>query len=419
MRSLKLALGFMLIATAAAAQSYPSPTFSGVTLGTTPGLIFGANQTISNSPTGNPTVGLLLPTYSTFNLQGNTVKSGNREFLMSCGLTSTTGFSASNGNQDKVCGYFGTVGSGSTGDIWAINPLAGTASTAGAINVQVIEADLNLENQSYNTAPGQYSGPVAVGITISGNSASGKTATSAIQVSSAGAGYWNRGVTLDGDSISSTGCFICDYANSHSQAIYITGHPTYGIYQTQSAVQNYLGGSLSVNNGLGSSSSDATGALSQISIYNSSNANTTAKQTTFTLFNNDTIGTQKSVGKIKTYLNDANAVDGGLTFYGRKTDASDAIATMFDRKLNLTNSTGVYQINGDTGISRTGAGQLAFGNGTQGNTSGGLTAGSVTATSYLYSAGAVYGNGVQGVSCAAGTVSLATLVVSGGVITHC
>ena len=64
-------------------------------------------QSLSVSPTGNPTTGPLLTTYSSFSVQGTTAKSGNREFLVNLGLTSTLGSGAINNNDDKVTLYSG------------------------------------------------------------------------------------------------------------------------------------------------------------------------------------------------------------------------------------------------------------------------------------------------------------------------
>jgi hypothetical protein len=239
MRSTFIAIASIWFASSAWAQSYPSPIFSGLNIAS-------GTQSIANSPTGNPTVGPLLTTYSSLNLQGTTTKSGNREFLMSCGLNSTLGFGQSYGNEGKVCGYFGVDATGSSGDVWAINPLVWARAGVGAINVQGAEIDLNIDNQDYGVTPGQYSSPVAVALDLSGYTATGKTATAAIQVSSVSAGYWNRGVALNGDSITTTGCFICDHANSHSEAVFISGSPTYGIRQTQSGVRNAFAGTMEI-----------------------------------------------------------------------------------------------------------------------------------------------------------------------------
>lgn len=122
------------------------------------------------SPTGNPTGGSLLGTYSTVAVQGGTQNPGNREFLVNIGLNSTQGAGVSNNNGDKVALYIGATGQPGTGDLWAFNPLLAQEAGSGSYNAQVIENDLNNFDTDKGGSDGisGYPSKVAVGISVSG-----------------------------------------------------------------------------------------------------------------------------------------------------------------------------------------------------------------------------------------------------------
>lgn len=167
---------------------------------------FSGNPNIATSPTGNPTGGLILSTYSTVVSQGITANSGNREFLANFGLTSNTGSGASNGNGDKVTLYAGAVGQAGTGDLWAFNPLLTMSAGSGTYNAQTIEVDFNPLSVNMGGTDGSAGMPskVANGISISGASdANVYKATAALAIDSFGGPsfnqpLWSRGITFNG-----------------------------------------------------------------------------------------------------------------------------------------------------------------------------------------------------------------------------
>jgi hypothetical protein len=115
MRSFKLALGFMLTATAAVAQTYPSPTFNKATiiptlpatlpsstLGYTPlGMLI--NIPSDNSAQTSFTPGQKLPSafYLSYFFGGSNVNNGRNGINAECGLTAAT--SSSNAYKYYVC----------------------------------------------------------------------------------------------------------------------------------------------------------------------------------------------------------------------------------------------------------------------------------------------------------------------------
>src|SRR5271167_1707901 len=97
------------------------------------------NPTLSTSPTGNPTGGSLLTTFSTALFQGTTTNPSNREFLLNVGLTSNSGAGVANNNGDKVAFYVGAVGLPGTGNLWAMNPLLAQNAGSGSYTAQGME----------------------------------------------------------------------------------------------------------------------------------------------------------------------------------------------------------------------------------------------------------------------------------------
>jgi hypothetical protein len=162
--------------------------------GTTHLNIGSADQTITVAPIGNPP-----STLTSFNVQGNTVSTNTREFLVDLGLTSSTGRGGTAGN-DKVTLYCSVVGNQGTSDIWAINPLLTMSAGSGSYNAQCIELDFN----NMNAARGNngnlvtdFTAPVASGLLLTG--ASAYPSTSAISIEGS-PNQWSRGITQIGKS---------------------------------------------------------------------------------------------------------------------------------------------------------------------------------------------------------------------------
>ncbi len=191
------------------------------------------SPSIATSPTGNPTGGLLLPTYSTIITQGTTNNPNNREYLMSVGLVSNLGGSAPNNNGDKVAFYCGVIGNSGTGDIWCLNPLAQRSSGSGVgYNSQVIEVDANnfSGDMGGSDGPGGYPPKVANGISISGvGDSNNYPNTTAIAIDSFNSNtalpMWAHGEGFFGNFKYNE---IVDYAQSPAILAAFGGH-TYGI----------------------------------------------------------------------------------------------------------------------------------------------------------------------------------------------
>jgi hypothetical protein len=145
--------------------------------------------TLITSPTGNPTTGPLLSTYSTVAVQGTTGNPSNREFLVNLGLTSSTGQGLANSNGDKVTLYAGAVANSGSGNLWAFNPLLSQTTGSGNYDAQVIEVDMNNFNadRGGSDGPSGLPGIVAYGVSISGAGDSNNyTNTSALNIDSFG-----------------------------------------------------------------------------------------------------------------------------------------------------------------------------------------------------------------------------------------
>ena len=159
-----LALAAVVSTSGLNAQSNPgqAPTYKSLN------LLNG--QILSVSPTGNPTGGSLLTTYSSLNVTGTTTKDGNREYLAHFGLTSTKGSGATNNNQDKVAIYGGIVGENGTGDIWAFNTVTTMKASSGTYDAQGYELDFNNNNAHRGDADGGtgLASPIAYGLTVTG-----------------------------------------------------------------------------------------------------------------------------------------------------------------------------------------------------------------------------------------------------------
>ena len=209
------------------------------------------NPSLPTSPTGNPTGGALLNTFSTVAIQGTTQNSGNREFLMNLGLISNTGAGVGNNNMDKVGLYVGAVGTPGTGDLWAMNPLLAQNIGSGTYNAQVIEVDEN----NYNADRGGLDGPtgypttVANGISISGASDSnGFANTTGLAIDSFGGPSFNLPLWAHGVGFFGTFKYneILDLGQSPTSIALFGGH-AYGV---DCSLGNFTAGCLKLSNGI-------------------------------------------------------------------------------------------------------------------------------------------------------------------------
>jgi hypothetical protein len=214
-------------------------------------IYFPQNPSLPTSPTGNPTGGALLNTYSTVTVQGVTQNAGNREFLVNLGLVSNTGAGVANNNMDKVALYVGAVGTAGTGDLWAFNPLLSQNIGSGTYNAQVIEVDEN----NYNTDKGGLDGPtgypttVANGISISGASDSnGFTNTTGLAINSFGGPSFNLPLWAHGQGFFGTFKYneILDLGQAPTAVALFGGH-AYGV---DCSLGNFTAGCLKLSNGL-------------------------------------------------------------------------------------------------------------------------------------------------------------------------
>lgn len=148
-----------------------TPTWTGLHTFSQGVAISGA-QNISESPTGNPTGGSLLTTYSSLNVQANTAQSGNREYLVNFGMTASLGTGVSTvGNADKVTLYTGMVCNTGAIACWAFNPLItlGSSPSGDFGSAQNTEFDINNNSGTdYNTGAGPtgFNAPFTSGISI-------------------------------------------------------------------------------------------------------------------------------------------------------------------------------------------------------------------------------------------------------------
>jgi hypothetical protein len=161
---------------------------------------------LSISPTGSPTGGSLLTTYTSLNVQAATGNPSNREFLVSIGLTSSLGNGLSNDNGDKSGLYVGAVGQAGTGNLWAGSFLVDQAASSGTYIAQGIEIQVNNFNADRGGTNGLVGLPAtpAFGLSVAGTSdANNYTNTAGIDVSSFGGvssnqPLWSRGLQFLG-----------------------------------------------------------------------------------------------------------------------------------------------------------------------------------------------------------------------------
>jgi hypothetical protein len=197
-------------------------------------LTSSGNQQLSVAPTGNGTTSL-----SSLNVQGTTISSTMREFLVNFGLNSTLGKTASGTARDKVLLYAGIDARTNSGDAWAANFLLNLDSTlTSKIAGNGLEIDVN-NGSSYT-----YSdlGITVNGLSISGNA--GNTRSAAIIINGPGSHIWEFGIVQTGTSINAYG-FYEDHNSTNG--IYLNGtHSGYAIYTAATAGAVSFGSTLAV-----------------------------------------------------------------------------------------------------------------------------------------------------------------------------
>jgi hypothetical protein len=180
------------------------------------------NPSIAYSPLGNPDSGGNYNTHSTLVVEGTTTLGNTgREFLVQMGLTATDGAPDTANLGDKVALYPSIVGSGSPGNIWAINPLVTLSSGSGSYCAQGLEVDIN--NYSYNAAT--VGDTFVGGITITGTTSGANICTYGLSVEGASTtGQWQYGVLITSANQSA----IWDSSGSTS-VVLATGTHAYGL----------------------------------------------------------------------------------------------------------------------------------------------------------------------------------------------
>lgn len=200
------------------------------------------NPSLSFSPTGNPTGGSLLATFTSTNIVGTTAKSANREFLLSVGLTSNLGSGVTNNNGDKVAGYFGMVGNAGSGDIWSLNSV--TVMSAGfpiGSGAQGYELDFNNLAQDVlsPTNPTGFPVPFTAKLNISGADTFRNTFGIAL-----GGGKVQHAIAVFTDTSDS---IFYEASNTATYGLNLQGAHTFGIHVNDNNALNTLNGPLGVN----------------------------------------------------------------------------------------------------------------------------------------------------------------------------
>lgn len=166
---------------------------------TLPGLSNTGAQALTTAPTANPSIS----TKTSFNVQGTTQSTTQREFLGAFGLTSNKGAGLTGGDQDRVALYSGLDMVAGSGDAWSFNTvLTMEANAPAAANAQGYELDFNnlLDHRGDIVGGGGFAAPVAYGLTVTG--AGNKRSTAAILVSGPGGNtIWNRGIAFVNGSV--------------------------------------------------------------------------------------------------------------------------------------------------------------------------------------------------------------------------
>lgn len=220
-------------------------SLSGAVATVTGGLTFSPGQNLSISPTGNPTGGSILTTFSSFNVQGSAVSSTNREFLVSCGLTSATGSGIIGTiNDGKVCGYFGIVGNAGTGSLWALNSVTQLSASSGSYSAHGYEADINnlVADRLATTNSFSLANPFVAGVDVSGDTVFRSTYAFVV-----GGSKWQYAFAAFGDT--SDSAFYEATNPGSTYGLNLQGAHTYGIFVNSAAAVNILNGPLATNNG--------------------------------------------------------------------------------------------------------------------------------------------------------------------------
>ena len=186
-----------------------------------------ASLSIDATPVGNGA-----STKTALRVEGTTGAETEREFLVSFGLTSSSGQNASGTPyKDKVALYTSIVAEEGTGDVWAINPLLTMSANSGDdYNAQGIELDFNNENahRGDDDGAGGLAPPVAYGLAVTGAGNFRSTAAVAIM----GAEHqWNRGVVGCANNAVVQATFA-DYCSTQEASLDIKGAPKFGIRQS-------------------------------------------------------------------------------------------------------------------------------------------------------------------------------------------
>ena len=408
MRSFKLALGFVLTASAAAAQSYPSPTMQNLTVldfstfnkqlhfkgSTNPGLgyAYGPNYNgiwVEGAWTGTNVGGVnghLFYTTSDnaaitggdfFNnvtiqhqFGGASLQGGRQSFFVSTTQTDVT--STSNSNRDYVAGAFavasntGDGGTGLTtstakGQYFALNPVA--ILNSGATNVlNLTGGEINVEAKTGSSVL------VKTGLQIVGHN------LDKVQGTDVDAMLGLSGQT--GAVGYKTGILFSDFSTAYPIA-------------TTGTLMQSVGST--VANGIDISATTVTNSAFKstgFSVDGSGNLNS----------NKITTGNVIAAGTYTTAA--GNSYSSGGTSCGAFVNGTcGAQWFVFGTSMYFDNYNGDFNFRSGTGYS---------------------PVANLTTTGINIPTGSTYKvNNVAGVSCAAGTVNLATLVVTGGIITHC
>jgi hypothetical protein len=154
------------------------------------------DQTLSVVPTANSPA-----TLATLNVQGATVSTNEREFLVNLGLTTGTGVGGTAGN-DKVTLYSGLQANPGTADIWTLNTCLTMSAGSGSYNAQGFELDFNNFNADRGASGGiiaDFTAPIANGLSVTGLGNFTNTTGIAVESQSTSSHpQWARGVTTLG-----------------------------------------------------------------------------------------------------------------------------------------------------------------------------------------------------------------------------
>ena len=223
------------------AQAIPFPVLGSDILG---GAVLSlnipaGNQSLSVSPTGNPTGGSLLTTFSSLNMQTTTTSATNREFGVNIGMISNTGSGIiGNINDGKVAEYSGIVGNAGTGSIWAKNSVT-TMSPGSGTSYFAQGYELDFNNNAQDTLsplnPSGFPSPFAGGMNVSGAGAFRSTFAYAV-----GGGKWQHGYMVLGDVSDSA---FYEFTNPGSTyGLNLQGPHTFGVFVNSSAALNIFNG---------------------------------------------------------------------------------------------------------------------------------------------------------------------------------